>query len=225
MPDYTSSPYYNTAVAAATKYGIPTNLFIQQIGQESGFNPSAQNGAATGIAQFMPTTAASYGVNASDPTSSLYGAAAYDANLYSQYGSWQTALQKYGTTANGNGAAVNTLAQQTDASAASYAPTGGFLGWAASMDKQFPILGAIDNLLDINPNTSGSLTATNGPIATTYTGVTSLLSIVTDLPRMVTIVAGLILLIAGLFMLGARPAVQIVGQAKKTVGAVAELAA
>lgn len=85
------------AVQQAEAYGIPPSLFLWQIGQESSWNPSAQNGDAFGIAQFMPATAAQYGVDPTNPYSSLKGAAAYDAALYQQYGSYQGMLQHYGT--------------------------------------------------------------------------------------------------------------------------------
>lgn len=192
--DFSSSPYYGTAIAAANAYGIPSSLFTAQIGQESSFNPNAQNGNATGIAQFMPGTAASLGVDPTDPISSLYGAAKYDAQLYSQYGSWQTALQKYGTTAGGNAPNVNALAEQADAGAS----------WLNSI----PFIGSpLANLVN-----------TSNPVKSTTQELGSLLDIVTNVPRVISIVVGLILLIAGLFMLGARPAVQIVEKTKALAG-------
>lgn len=114
MSDFSYSPYYTTAIAAANRYGIPTDLFTAQIGQESSFNPNAINGNAQGIAQFMPGTAKDFGINPLDPGASLDAAAKYDSQLYNQYGSWQTAMQKYGTTAGGAGAAVDAIAQQYD---------------------------------------------------------------------------------------------------------------
>lgn len=100
--DWSGSPYYSVAVAAANTYGVPANLFTWQIGQESGFNPNAFNSTsgATGIAQFLPSTAADpgYGVTPFDPTdpnASLYAAAQYDAALYQKTGSWDAALQAY----------------------------------------------------------------------------------------------------------------------------------
>lgn len=99
------------ATQVATQFGIPPSLFLWQINQESGFNPNAQNGAATGIAQFMPATAAQYGVNPSDPYSSLLGAAHYDSDLYNQYGSYQGMLAHYGTAYTADSpASVNTAA-------------------------------------------------------------------------------------------------------------------
>lgn len=88
---------YDIADQAAAQYGVPTDLFEQQIQQESSFNPNAQNGSATGIAQFMPGTANELGIDPSDPTQALYGAAEYDAQLYDQSGSWLSALTSYGT--------------------------------------------------------------------------------------------------------------------------------
>lgn len=93
----------DTARAAARQYGIPEDLFVAQIQQESSFNPNAFNpagpgGGAQGIAQFIPSTAAQYGVtNPYDPSQALYGAAAYDAALFKQKGSWLGVLQGYGT--------------------------------------------------------------------------------------------------------------------------------
>lgn len=58
----------------AAKYGIPASIGIWQIWQESRFNPNAQSSAgAKGIAQFMPATAAEWGVNVWDVESSLNG--------------------------------------------------------------------------------------------------------------------------------------------------------
>jgi cell wall-associated NlpC family hydrolase len=82
MPDYRA-----IAAQKAQKYGVPVDVFLKQIQQESGFNPSARSGAgAQGIAQFMPATARQYGVNTADPVSSLDGAARMDAGLIKKYG-------------------------------------------------------------------------------------------------------------------------------------------
>lgn len=79
--------YWNIAWQAAVNAGIDPNLFERQIQQESGFNPNAVSPAgAIGIAQFMPATASSMGVNPWDPVSSLYGAANLMAQLKNQFG-------------------------------------------------------------------------------------------------------------------------------------------
>jgi hypothetical protein len=88
------------AAQVAQQWGIPTSIFDWQINQESSWNPNAQNGNATGIAQFMPGTAAQFGIDPSNPYQSLSAAAQYDAQLYQQTGSWTQALTQYGTLAN-----------------------------------------------------------------------------------------------------------------------------
>ena len=91
-----SSGYAPTYAAAGQAYGINPSLLAAQGYQESSFNPQAQNGSAYGIAQFEPATAAQYGVNAANATSSIYGQARYDATLIAQNGgNVGAALQQY----------------------------------------------------------------------------------------------------------------------------------
>lgn len=89
--------YQNIAQQAARHYGLDPNLFVRQINQESGFNPRALSPAgAEGIAQFMPATAASMGVNPWNPTSALYGAARLMSSLKHQFhGHYSQALGAY----------------------------------------------------------------------------------------------------------------------------------
>lgn len=221
MPDWTSSPFYPTAVAAAQQYGVPTNLFVEQIGQESSFNPSASNGNAFGIAQFMPGTAQQYGVNRADPVSSLYGAAQYDAQLYSQYGSWQTAMQKYGTTAGGNAPGVAQIAAQADQGKSFFSdPLNYDFGpWLDNnVFNKIPFLGDLNKSL-------GSTSDPNSTLSKTASGISSLADILTDISRVVTVIVGLICLIVGLALLGSKPALQIVERAKGTAAKVAAIAA
>lgn len=89
--------YRNIARQAARHYGLDPHLFVRQINQESGFNPRAVSPAgAEGIAQLMPATAASMGVNPWDPTSALYGAARLMSRLKHQFsGHYGQALGAY----------------------------------------------------------------------------------------------------------------------------------
>ena len=57
----------------ANRYGIPVNVAIQQLWQESSFRNVCSYANACGIAQFIPDTAARYGVNVNDVESSLDG--------------------------------------------------------------------------------------------------------------------------------------------------------
>jgi hypothetical protein len=91
MPNYRAM-----AATAARKYGVPVDVFLRQINQESGFRPGAKSSAgALGIAQFMPSTAREYGVNPLNPASALDGAARYDKKLMDKYGSVARALSAY----------------------------------------------------------------------------------------------------------------------------------
>ncbi len=80
----------------ASRAGIPANLFVRQINEESGFNPYAVSWAgAIGIAQFMPATAASLGINPRDPVASLRAAASLMANYDWTYHDYSKALAAY----------------------------------------------------------------------------------------------------------------------------------
>ena len=222
----TSSPYYSTALDAANTYGIPQNLFIAQISQESSWNPNARNGNATGIAQIMPATAADLGVDPTNPVASLYAAAKYDKQLYSQYGSWQQAMSAYGTTANGNGPQVQQIAAAADSGGSGWFGTtnpatgkpytiGDYLGalWSGATNPFSTLFGGSKTQSDLK---QGAL-ATGKSITDVTTGLQNLLSIVTDLPRLSTIILGIIMFGAGLYMLGVAPVVKIVEQTKEAV--------
>jgi soluble lytic murein transglycosylase-like protein len=106
---YQSGDYEGMARQAAIQAGINPDLFVRQIHAESGFDPNAASGAgAVGIAQFMPATAASMGVNPYDPASALNGAARMMANLSSQFGGdYAKALAAYNAGPGAVQAAVN----------------------------------------------------------------------------------------------------------------------
>ena len=125
MTDLSSVELHNLATQDAEHFGVPPQLFIDQIQQESGFNPNAVNGNATGIAQFMPGTATGMGVtNTYDASQALYGAAAYDAQLYKQTGSWATTVKDYGTVSASGPANAGQQTVLNDATAADAGDTG-----------------------------------------------------------------------------------------------------
>ena len=99
LPRYTGKykgVYKPMAEAAARKYGIPTDLFNRLVQQESGWNPRARSHAgAIGLAQLMPATARTLGVNPRDPKQNLDGGARYLAQQYRKFGSWRLALAAY----------------------------------------------------------------------------------------------------------------------------------
>jgi soluble lytic murein transglycosylase-like protein len=88
--------YLEVAKAAARKHGVPEDLFLRLVQQESGWNPGAVSHAgATGLAQLMPGTAAKLGVDPNDPHQNLDGGARYLAMMYNKFGSWRLALAAY----------------------------------------------------------------------------------------------------------------------------------
>ncbi|RJL19528.1 lytic transglycosylase domain-containing protein [Paracoccus siganidrum] len=90
------SEFLPHARAAAQRHGIPEDLFLRLVQQESGWNPRAvSHKGATGLAQLMPGTAAKLGVNPHDPLQNLDGGARYLRMMYNQFGNWRLALAAY----------------------------------------------------------------------------------------------------------------------------------
>lgn len=88
--------YRAAATDAATRYGIPPELFLRQIGAESSWNPNALSSAgAQGLGQLMPGTAKDLGVDPNDPLQNLDGSARYLKQQYDQFGDWGLALSAY----------------------------------------------------------------------------------------------------------------------------------
>lgn len=87
--------YENLIQGAASQYDVDPQLLRATMQVESGGNPNAigppvtlKDGSvvrAQGLMQFLPGTAKTYGVDVSDPRSSVYGAARYISDLLDQY--------------------------------------------------------------------------------------------------------------------------------------------
>jgi soluble lytic murein transglycosylase-like protein len=89
-------PYLDMARSAAKRHGIPENMFLKLVQQESAFNAKAVSPkGALGLAQLMPGTAAVLGVDPHDPYENLDGGARYLAEQYRAFGSWRLALAAY----------------------------------------------------------------------------------------------------------------------------------
>lgn len=81
---------------AARRHGVPEELFLRLIAQESGWNPKARSvKGAIGLAQLMPATAALLDVDPHDPLENLEGGARYLAQQYRAFRSWRLALAAY----------------------------------------------------------------------------------------------------------------------------------
>jgi len=99
IPSYRGSykgEYLDVAKAAARKHGVPEDLFLRLVQQESGWNPVAVSvKGAKGLAQLMPETAETLGVDIADPTDNLYGGARYLRLMFDKFGTWELALAAY----------------------------------------------------------------------------------------------------------------------------------
>ncbi len=90
------SAWIETARQAARSNGVPEDLFLRLVRQESGWNPSARSHkGAIGLAQLMPETARRLGVDPTDPRQNLDGGARYLAAQFRKFGSWRLALAAY----------------------------------------------------------------------------------------------------------------------------------
>ena len=88
--------YLEMARAAARKHGVPEEMFLRLIQQESGWNNGAvSNKGALGLAQLMPGTAKLMGVDPAVPQQNLDGGARYLKMMYDKFGSWRLALAAY----------------------------------------------------------------------------------------------------------------------------------
>ncbi len=88
--------YVNLARQAARRHGIPEDLFLRLVQQESNWNPRARSHkGAIGLAQLMPATARYLRVDPKDPAQNLEGGARYLKEQYRKFGSWRLALAAY----------------------------------------------------------------------------------------------------------------------------------
>jgi cell wall-associated NlpC family hydrolase len=90
--------YAGTIEQAASSNGIPASLLAALLYHESRFEPNVVSSAgAEGIAQFMPSTAAGMGIDPTNPTQSIEGAAKLLGSYTRQFGSYADALAAYDT--------------------------------------------------------------------------------------------------------------------------------
>jgi soluble lytic murein transglycosylase-like protein len=89
-------PYLAMARAAADKHGIPQDLFLRLVHQESRWNAQiVSHAGAIGLAQLMPGTAAQLRVDPRIPAQNLEGGARYLKQQYKEFGTWRLALAAY----------------------------------------------------------------------------------------------------------------------------------
>lgn len=91
-----AAPFLAAFAASELKYGLPRDLLNRVAYQESRYNPDAVSPVgAIGLMQFMPATAADFGINPKDPFQSIDAAGKYLAQLYRQFNSWPAAIAAY----------------------------------------------------------------------------------------------------------------------------------
>jgi hypothetical protein len=97
LPSFVPPQYREPILHSAARWGVPPALMAGQLMAESGFDPTAGSPAgAQGIAQFMPSTAASYGLtNPYDPVAAIDAEAHLMSDLLHQFGSPELALAAY----------------------------------------------------------------------------------------------------------------------------------
>jgi hypothetical protein len=97
LPSFVPSRFRAPLIDAATHWNLSAALLAAQLMAESNFNPFAVSPAgAQGIAQFMPATAASYGLDDPfDPVAAIDAQAHLMSDLIRQLGSPELALAGY----------------------------------------------------------------------------------------------------------------------------------
>lgn len=97
LPAFVPQEYREPLLASAARWGVSAALLAAQLFAESNFNPNAGSPAgAQGIAQFMPSTAAAYGLdNPYDPVASIDAQGHLMSDLLRQFGSPELALAAY----------------------------------------------------------------------------------------------------------------------------------
>ena len=88
--------YRAKAELIAQQEGVPVDLFLRMIGQESSWQPGAVSPkGASGLAQLMPGTARELGVDPTDPIQNMTGGARYLRQQLDAFGSPELALAAY----------------------------------------------------------------------------------------------------------------------------------
>lgn len=97
LPSFVPPRYRAPLLRAASHWNVSAALLAAQLMAESNFNPFASSPAgAEGIAQFLPTTAAAYGLDDPfDPVAAMDAQAHLMSDLIGQLGSPQLALAAY----------------------------------------------------------------------------------------------------------------------------------
>jgi hypothetical protein len=97
LPGFVPAPFREPLLRSGARWSVSPALLAAQLMAESGFDPNAGSPAgAQGIAQFMPGTAAAYGLDDPfDPVAAIDAQAHLMSDLLRQFGSPELALAAY----------------------------------------------------------------------------------------------------------------------------------
>jgi soluble lytic murein transglycosylase-like protein len=97
LPSFVPARFRNPLLRSAARWNVSAPLLAGQLLAESNFDPFAGSPAgAQGIAQFIPSTAAAYGLaNPFDPVEAIDAEAHLMSDLIRRFGSPQLALAAY----------------------------------------------------------------------------------------------------------------------------------
>jgi hypothetical protein len=97
LPPFVPAQFREPLLRSGARWSVSPALLAAQLMAESGFDPDAGSPAgAQGIAQFMPGTAAAYGLeNPFDPVAAIDAQAHLMSDLLRQFGSTELALAAY----------------------------------------------------------------------------------------------------------------------------------
>jgi soluble lytic murein transglycosylase-like protein len=160
-------PYAELFNQASSKYGVPAGLLAAVARAESNFNPNARSSAgAIGLMQFLPGTAATFGINPLDPAQAIDGAARYLLKNFEKFHSWDLALAAYnagpGAVAQYGGippyAETQTYVRRVQAFAQDYG-TGGHLSALVSGQSSPSVNFASGGIVDATGKTRGMVSA------------------------------------------------------------------
>jgi soluble lytic murein transglycosylase-like protein len=97
LPAFVPGPFRAPIERAAARWSVSAGLLAAQLAAESNFDPDAVSPAgAQGIAQFMPATAAAYGLrDPFDPAAAIDAQAHLMSDLLERFASIPLALAAY----------------------------------------------------------------------------------------------------------------------------------